>query len=386
LGKLGEIESDLRSRVFDSISTAESEISEWRRSADFSEWSGLVRGAEQDNRRYLEELQQKGIDPSAYRSLKEALSAQQVTERSLANQEVKLPSVRDEQRAAWQELEHLLDERRTTRQSLLREVSDRSGRLQFKLMPFSDVIGWTDCIRELLNIRADAFIDDVPQLANWLWADESQRAKRWSEWRSALATGDFSAISGKDKGITRADWQKRLEKLDQAIRLRLASEVADDTVEIAFLRDGGDPTNDEDWQDITRGSPGQRTAAMLGFVLHHGDEPLILDQPEDDLDTEWISELVVAELRASRWKRQLIIVTHNANIPVNGDAERIVVLENTNGSIRVRASGLSADVKTIHCGSIEVPEVRSDIQNIMEGGIRAFIQRERKYGYDSGRA
>lgn len=385
LGKLREIESVLQRRIFDSISTAESEISEWRRSADASEWSGLVRGAEQDNRRYLEELQQKGIDPSAYRSLKELLSAQQVTERSLANQEVKLPSARDEQRAVWQELEHLLDERRTTRQSLLREVSDRSGRLQFKLVPFSDVIGWTDCIRELLNIRADAFIDDVHQLAKWLWTDESQRAERWAEWRSALATGDFSAISGKDKGITRADWQKRLEKLDQAIRLRLASEVADDTVEIAFLRDGGDPTNAEDWQDITRGSPGQRTAAMLGFVLHHGDEPLILDQPEDDLDTEWISELVVAELRASRWKRQLIVVTHNANIPVNGDAERIVVLENTNGSIRVRASGLSPEAKTFHCGSIEVPEVRSDIQNIMEGGIRAFIQRERKYGYDSGR-
>lgn len=124
---------------------------------------------------------------------------------------------------------------------------------------------------------------------------------------------------------------------------------------------------------------------MLGFVLHHGDEPLILDQPEDDLDTEWISGLVVAELRASRRKRQLIVVTHNANIPVNGDADRVIVLENKEGSTRVRMSS-TTEGDHLHCGAIEVPEVRSYIQNIMEGGIRAFIQRERKYGYDSGRA
>lgn len=385
LASLAEIEYMLVRGVTDAISKAESGITEWRQEADTSEWSGSVRDAEEDNHRYLEELGRKGIDPSAYRGLKEQLSSQQATERTLAALEGKLPSAQDEQRTTWLVLERLLDERRETRQSLLQQVSDRSGRLRFKLMPFSDVIGWRESVRELLNLRSDAFVEDVPLLANWLWTNDAQRVERWAEWRLALATGDFGSIFGKDKGITRTDWQKRLEKLDSTIRLRLAFEVADDTVEIAFLRDGGDPEKDGDWQDITRGSPGQRTAAMLGFVLHHGDEPLVLDQPEDDLDTEWISELVVAELRASRWKRQLIVVTHNANIPVNGDAERVVVLENQGGAIRVRTSLADAGRTALHCGAIEVPEVRTDIQNIMEGGIRAFIQRERKYGYDSGK-
>jgi ABC-type sulfate/molybdate transport systems ATPase subunit len=117
---------------------------------------------------------------------------------------------------------------------------------------------------------------------------------------------------------------------------------------------------------------------MLGFVLHHGLEPLVLDQPEDDLDTEWISNLVVKELRASRWKRQIIVVTHNANIPVNGDADQVVVLENVEQTLRIRTS--ERDGKTIHhCGPIELLEVRNDIQNIMEGGIPAFIRREKKY-------
>lgn len=382
LDSLAEIDTVLVKSVADAISKAESDISKWRKKTNDSEWYRLVCESEADNRRYLEELEQKGIDPNAYRSLKELLLTQQSTERTLSIQEGKLSSAEDEQLNSWQELERLLDERRNTRQLLLDQVSDRSGRLRFKLVPYSDVFGWADSVRELLNIRSDAFIDDVPQLANWLWGEQAQRVVRWAEWRFCLANGDFSAISGRDKGITRTDWQKRLEKLDPAIRLRLASEVADDTVEITFLRDGGDPRNKDDWQDITQGSPGQRTAAMLGFVLHHGDEPLVLDQPEDDLDTEWISELVVAELRASRWKRQLIVVTHNANIPVNGDAERVVVLENKDGAIRVRRSSDAAS-HVLHCGAIEVPQVRSDIQNIMEGGIRAFVQRERKYGYDS---
>ena len=90
---------------------------------------------------------------------------------------------------------------------------------------------------------------------------------------------------------------------------------------------------------------------MLSFVLHYGNDPLVLDQPEDDLGTEWISQLVVRQLRTSRWTRQLIIVTHNANIPVNADAERAIVLENAGVGIAVRTSppvGVGAEARE-HC-------------------------------------
>jgi len=118
---------------------------------------------------------------------------------------------------------------------------------------------------------------------------------------------------------------------------------------------------------------------MLSFVLHQGMEPLVLDQPEDDLDTEWISELVVRQLRASRWTRQVIVVTHNANIPVNADAERVVVLENKSDAIHVRTSEGEAGVPVKHVGALENELVRSDIQRIMEGGVEAFVRRERRY-------
>lgn len=386
LSSLDAIEASLVEQVSEAIRRTEAEVAVWRVSADSTAWAASTRASEEDNARYLSELAVKGIDPGAYKGLKDQLASHQVIDRTLSALEAKLPAARAEQVAAWQTIEAMLDERRSARLQLLEEVSERSGRLRFNLLPYSDVIGWRDSVRDLLSLRSDAFLEDVPILANWLWsADEFERSARWSAWRDALATGNFENVTGKDKGIARSEWQKRLEKLDATIRLRLAFEFADDTVEIYFLKDGGHPEKSQDWQDITRGSPGQRTAAMLGFVLHHGEEPLVLDQPEDDLDTEWISNLVVAELRASRWKRQLIVVTHNANIPVNGDAERVIVLENRDGAIRCRTSETEEGQKVEHCGAIELPTVRADIQNIMEGGIRAFIQRERKYGSEIGR-
>jgi len=93
--------------------------------------------------------------------------------------------------------------------------------------------------------------------------------------------------------------------------MRAATLVADDTVEMYFLRDGGKAANDTDWQMASTGSPGQRTAAMLGFVLNHGTEPLILDQPEDDLDASLITSLILSELRRIRWTRQVIVMNND---------------------------------------------------------------------------
>jgi hypothetical protein len=56
--------------------------------------------------------------------------------------------------------------------------------------------------------------------------------------------------------------------------------MADDVITMCFLRVNGRPDREEDWQDVSHGSPGQRSAAMLSFVLHQGSEPLILDHPK----------------------------------------------------------------------------------------------------------
>lgn len=125
------------------------------------------------------------------------------------------------------------------------------------------------------------------------------------------------------------------------------------------------------FQSIENGSPGQKTAALLAFILSYGEEPLILDQPEDDLDNYLIYDLIVQHLRNTKTKRQIIVVTHNANIVVNGDAEYIIILDIKSGLTRIIAAG-----------SLQEERIRNEICKIMEGGKEAFEQRYRRIGFN----
>lgn len=356
---VADLTADVTSKLRNIRSEAKRAITALLKRRDDTAWWKSVHAADDDAKAYTAELQAKGIDPKAYGNLQQQLRAQIALLKQLTTKESERDSAAAAVTSSWTTVNALLAERLNDRARLLSDVGKRSGTLKFSIAPRMDLTGWAQAVRSLLNLRSDAFLDDVPQLATWLWTGPSaERSQRWLAWREALASGDFGGISG---AKLKPNWLKKLQSLDEAVRLRLAVEVADDVVTMKFLRDGGDPLKDADWQNITEGSPGQRTAAMLGFVLHHGVEPLVLDQPDDDLDTEWISNLVVKELRASRWKRQIIVITHNANIPVNGDADQVIVLENVDQTLRVRCSGTDGNV-VHHCGPIELQPVRNDIQ------------------------
>ncbi|MCY4050180.1 MAG: AAA family ATPase, partial [Gammaproteobacteria bacterium] len=131
----------------------------------------------------------------------------------------------------------------------------------------------------------------------------------------------------------------------------------DDDLHIQFSRDGGG----YGWTSITQGSQGQRSAALLAFLLAFGNEPLVLDQPEDDLDNQLIYDLIVRQIRENKLRRQLIIVTHNPNIVVNGDAEMVHALEFKSGQCRV-----------VESGALQDTSVREEVCQIMEGGLEAF--------------
>ena len=134
-----------------------------------------------------------------------------------------------------------------------------------------------------------------------------------------------------------------------------------------FPRDALEITFGPNNRRIEQASPGQKSAALLAFILSYGIEPLLLDQPEDDLDNELIYKLVVEQLRKTKSKRQVIVVTHNANIVVNGDAEMVLPLEVGGGETHVRQAA-----------SIQEKEVREAICDILEGGQQAFEQRYKR--------
>jgi len=115
-------------------------------------------------------------------------------------------------------------------------------------------------------------------------------------------------------------------------------------------------------------SIGQRGTVLLKLILAEGDFPIIIDQPEENLDNKFVYKTLVEAFRESKKKRQVIIAIHNANLVVNTDAEQIIVAEYKNNKI------------TFKSGSIENPEIRNEITSILEGGEEAFRRREQKYG------
>ncbi len=138
-------------------------------------------------------------------------------------------------------------------------------------------------------------------------------------------------------------------------------------VEVLLMIDGP-----QGLRSLDQLSKGQRATALLLLLLSASDAPLIIDQPEDDLDNNFIYKGVVRHLRELKGKRQIIASTHNANVPVLGDAELIVVLENDGDHGRPSDSGV---------GSLDDRTIRSLAENILEGGPAAFNARQHLYGF-----
>ena len=112
------------------------------------------------------------------------------------------------------------------------------------------------------------------------------------------------------------------------------------------------------------------------LLLQESEAPLVVDQPEDDLDNRFITESVVPIMRREKQQRQFVFSTHNANIPVLGDAEQIFGLDASG-----EAEEGQAKINRNHMGSIDSLPVRELVEEILEGGKDAFEMRRSKYGF-----
>jgi energy-coupling factor transporter ATP-binding protein EcfA2 len=120
------------------------------------------------------------------------------------------------------------------------------------------------------------------------------------------------------------------------------------------------------FKDAAELSRGQKCTALLPLLLARTNNPLIIDQPEDNLDNHFIYETVVNSIKRLKTRRQMFFITHNANIPVLADAELIIVMNSDGRMGFVERSG-SVD----HC--------RDQIVDLLEGGKEAFELRRRRY-------
>ena len=135
----------------------------------------------------------------------------------------------------------------------------------------------------------------------------------------------------------------------------------------AFLR--VEPVISYGGQPLERLSVGQKGTVYLCLKLatQAFTRPLIFDQPEDDLDNEFIIDELVEIFRGIKQYRQVILVTHNANLVVNADAEQVVVAENDHGVLKYTS------------GSLESEVTNKAVRRVLEGGDEAFRKRELRY-------
>ncbi|MFT5319628.1 MAG: ABC-type lipoprotein export system ATPase subunit [Chlamydiales bacterium] len=156
-------------------------------------------------------------------------------------------------------------------------------------------------------------------------------------------------------------------KEEQVLKLEEIEQPDVIAIELNVAHEGED-----DFRPMDKLSGGQKCTAILHLLLLQNLDPLIMDQPEDNLDNAFIADRIVAELRSAKLDRQFIFATHNANIPVFGDAEWIGVFEVFDGSGCVPEESQ---------GAIDVDKVKVKAANILEGGKTAFNQRKVKYGF-----
>ena len=239
-------------------------------------------------------------------------------------------------------------------------VIERSLRLALDVLDdrFSDDILITNAVSSSKGVVAD-LIKDLPAEPDMRMSEVDRRLRQLKE-RFESACGGKGNFGGRFAKYLQREFGRRPELLDN-----LLTWCPEDGLVVRYSRTG----DGKDFQPISQASAGQRSAAMLAFLLAHGEEPLVLDQPEDDLDNLLIYDLVVRQIRENKLRRQIIVVTHNPNIVVNGDAEMVHALSFNGGQCVVK-----------HSGSLQDEAIRDEVCRVMEGGKEAFRRRYRRLG------
>ncbi len=329
---------------------AQSVITDWHAEKNAAAWMQTLETDMEQYESLSTKLEQQGIDPGRYPQL---LTQQKSIQKELdliseyQLREKELETEKGEIFKQIAENRKMLSEKR---QEFLTNVLQDNQTVSIQVKSFGE--DWDGIEEELRNILQcqDRFDKDIDNLKDIYQGSGGRGIEKLKEAIKGIRNGERAA---EDKRFT-----KHLKSLTQESVIDLILWFPRDDLKITF-----GPNR----QPIEQSSPGQKNAALLAFILSYGDEPLLLDQPEDDLDNELIYSLIVRQLRETKSRRQVIVVTHNANIVVNGDAEMVFPLKVECGATRVRLAA-----------SVQIKEIREAICDILEGGQQAFEQRYKR--------
>jgi DNA repair ATPase RecN len=245
-------------------------------------------------------------------------------------------------------------------------------------------------MRVAIEFRADGDCDEMYQPLYEIYGAQGLKPKRIRRVVQDCSTPvDFAAIllKGDARTLIGLGDQDPFTHDDAAICVERCRPFGHDVgADVPTIVDNGTPLNrilaiqEVPWDDhetillnggpVNKKSPGQRSSAMLPLIALTETTPLVIDQPEDNLDKKLIGNVLMKVLAELKEQRQIIVCTHDPNILVGGDAEQVVVLEATSDR-----SGVVA-----RHGSIDDGEIVQTVVDLLEGGAEAFDARRRRYG------
>lgn len=368
MGRERDSVADVRDKVKNASEALGRQLGAWELQKGDLRWTAEDANATAAYEDLLKELEAEGAgSPEEYAQLVEARVQLLQRVASLDERRVELDGLQSEATAALDSLHGLrrdLTERRT---AFMSDVLTGNRHVEITVRAFGDKADAEASLRALLGLEG-SFQNDIASpegtgLLDHLYggaALDEDSVERLRERLIACARGDEPAWAVRDRRFVAALRGLRPEVLD-----RLAFWAPEDSLEVAYSR-RGDGTG---FEPIGRGSPGEKTAAILAFLLSYGDEPIVLDQPEDDLDNRLIYDLIVDQLKENKKRRQIVVVTHNPNIVVNGDSEFIASFDFQTGHTVISQSG-----------GLQEDDVREEICAVMEGGRAAFEERYQRIG------
>ena len=348
----------LRRDVQAAAARARADVGEVLRGDDYQKWSEALISDTRDFDEVTDHLVGEGITGAdAYSDLLQRKASLHHEVESLKGEADTAVRLEEQAVRALSEYRKARDELSCRRISFVQATSSDSVRVSVGM--YANRRGLAARIGEILGV--DHYERDRRELAarinkagsKWSWKELDKMVEDLRRFQDG-STEKWPTKDGRFATVLRKIPPERID--------RLALYLPGDDVTVKYRKGGGRKGK---WTPLSRGSPGQQTAALLSFVLGYGDEPIILDQPEDDLDSTLIYGLLVQSLRETKIRRQVIVVTHNPNIVVHGDAECVLSLASCGDQTRIVCQG-----------GLQERRVRDEICEVMEGGREAF---ERRY-------
>ena len=272
----------------------------------------------------------------------------------IARSKQQLEELKKELKNTVSAYEAMLRDIRAKRSELIDHVMAEDENFLFEIMPRSDRDSFTKLLVGTLPADLTLLEDDIAKLSAVLFAPKNG-VKKYREELDNIRSG---AATGYTTYFTRL-----IRTLSEPLYDRLYMFYPEDSIQLSYH-----PNGIERFFPMTTASSGQKAVAILSFILACGSMPLVIDQPEDDIDNRVLYEEIITKIKRARQHRQLIFVTHNANIPVNADSELIISMDAHSKFRRVKMAGTLDDA-----------DIRREICDVMEGTEAAFLQRARKY-------